>query len=47
MAVVATRERERLSELSELAAIVVAIPVLDRDVNDLGDLVELGVGFER
>jgi hypothetical protein len=47
MAVVATRERERLSELSELAAIVVAIPVLDRDVNDLGDLVELGVGFQR
>jgi len=45
VAVIATRERERLAELGELASLVVPVPILDRDVNDLGDLVELSAGF--
>jgi anion-transporting ArsA/GET3 family ATPase len=47
VAVVATREAERQAELAELTSLLVAIPVLDRDVNDLGDLVEMGQVFDR
>jgi anion-transporting ArsA/GET3 family ATPase len=42
ISVVATREAERRAELSALAPLLVAVPVLDRDVNDLGDLLEVG-----
>ena len=47
IAVVATRESERQAELAELTSLMVSVPVLDRDVNDLGDLVEMGQAFER
>ncbi len=46
LAVVATRERERQSELEQLAPLMVPVPVLDRDVNDLADLAELARSFE-
>ena len=42
ISVVATREAERRAELSALASLLVAVPVLDHDVNDLGDLLEVG-----
>ena len=42
ISVVATREAERRAELSALAPLLVAVPVLDHDVNDLGDLLEVG-----
>jgi anion-transporting ArsA/GET3 family ATPase len=47
VAIVATRESERQAELAELTSLLVTIPVLDRDVNDLGDLVEMGENFDR
>ncbi len=45
VAVVATREAERRAELSELCQLLVAAPVLDRDVNDIADLLELAAHF--
>ncbi len=45
VAIVATREAERQAELSELAPMLVTIPVLDRDVNELSDLAELARSF--
>ena len=45
VAVVARRESERSSELSSMASLVVPVPVLDRDVDDLADLVELTGSF--
>ena len=45
VAVVATREAERRSELSELCQLMVAVPMLDRDVNDVADLLELAAHF--
>jgi anion-transporting ArsA/GET3 family ATPase len=46
LAVVATRERERRSELAELAPVLVSVPILDRDVGSLADLAELAGSFE-
>jgi hypothetical protein len=45
VAIVAKREAERRSELAELASLLVAVPMLDRDVNDLTDLVEMTGSF--
>ncbi|MCB0968299.1 MAG: AAA family ATPase [Ilumatobacter sp.] len=45
VAVVAKRETERQSELSSMASLLVPVPVLDRDVDDLADLVELTRSF--
>lgn len=45
VAVVAKRETERSSELSSMSSLVVSVPVLDRDVDDLTDLVELTGSF--
>jgi anion-transporting ArsA/GET3 family ATPase len=42
VAVVASREAERRSELESLGALTVAAPALDQDVADLGSLFELG-----
>ena len=39
--VVATRESERRAELEALAPMLVAAPMLDRDVNDVADLLDL------
>jgi anion-transporting ArsA/GET3 family ATPase len=44
--VVAAREAERCAELAALAPLVVTVPMLDRDVNDLGDLLEVGRHLE-
>jgi anion-transporting ArsA/GET3 family ATPase len=41
VAVVATREAERRGELADLASLLVAAPILDRDVNDVADLLDL------
>jgi anion-transporting ArsA/GET3 family ATPase len=41
LAVVAARESERRAELAAMCPLVVAVPVLDHDVNDLGDLLEV------
>ncbi len=41
LAVVAAREAERRAELGTMCPLVVAVPVLDHDVNDLGDLLEV------
>jgi len=41
LAVVATREAERRAELASLSPLLVAVPVLDHDVNDVGDLLEI------
>jgi anion-transporting ArsA/GET3 family ATPase len=41
VAVVATREAERRAELATLAPMLVAAPMLDRDVNDIADLYAL------
>lgn len=43
--VVATREAERRSELAHLSPLLVAAPILDRDVNDIADLLELAAHF--
>ena len=45
VAVVAKRESERSSELSSMSSLVVSVPILDRDVDDLADLVELTGSF--
>lgn len=45
IALVATRERERAAELGALAPLLVTAPMLDRDVNDVADLLELAAGF--
>jgi anion-transporting ArsA/GET3 family ATPase len=45
VAVVATREAERRSELADLCSLLVVAPVLDRDVNDIADLLELAAHF--
>ena len=45
VAVVATREAERRSELAELCQLLVAAPMLERDVNDVTDLLELAAHF--
>ena len=45
VAVVATREAERRAELAELCHLLVTAPVLDRDVNDIADLLELAAHF--
>ena len=43
--VVATREAERRAELAELSSLLVTAPVLDRDVNDIADLLDLAGRF--
>ncbi|MEO6571550.1 MAG: ArsA-related P-loop ATPase [Ilumatobacteraceae bacterium] len=45
MAVVATREAERRADLAELTSLLVTAPMLDRDVNDVADLLELAAHF--
>jgi anion-transporting ArsA/GET3 family ATPase len=42
VAIVASREAERRSELEALGALTVMAPILDRDVTDLASLLELG-----
>jgi anion-transporting ArsA/GET3 family ATPase len=44
-AVVAAREAERRAELAALAPMLVSVPILDRDVNDVGDLLQLAASF--
>ena len=41
VAVVATREAERRAELAVLTPLLVAAPMLDRDVNNVADLLDL------
>jgi hypothetical protein len=41
IAVVATREDERRAELAEHSSLVLTVPTLDRDVNDVADLLAL------
>lgn len=41
VAVVANREAERRTELAERGAVVLTAPALDRDINDVADLLEL------
>jgi anion-transporting ArsA/GET3 family ATPase len=45
VAVVATREAERRAELAGLTSLLVAAPMLDRDINNLGDLLELAAHY--
>ena len=45
IALIATRESERAAELGALCPLLVAAPMLDRDVNDVADLLELAAGF--
>jgi anion-transporting ArsA/GET3 family ATPase len=45
-AVVAAREAERRAELAELSPMLVAVPVFDHDVNDLGDLLQVAAYFD-
>lgn len=47
IAVVARREAERRAELEAIGALTVAAPSLDRDINDLTDLLELGTHLLR
>ncbi|HWM19519.1 MAG TPA: ArsA-related P-loop ATPase [Ilumatobacteraceae bacterium] len=42
IALVATREAERRAELESLASLVLTAPTLDRDINDVADLLALG-----
>jgi anion-transporting ArsA/GET3 family ATPase len=42
IALVATREAERRAELESLTALVLTAPTLDRDINDVADLLALG-----
>jgi anion-transporting ArsA/GET3 family ATPase len=42
IALVATREAERRSELESLASLVLTAPTLDHDINDVADLLALG-----
>jgi anion-transporting ArsA/GET3 family ATPase len=44
-AVVAARESERRAELEQLSPVTVSVPVLDRDVNDIGDLLQIAAHF--
>ena len=44
-ALIATREAERAGELAALSPLLVSAPMLDRDVNDVADLLELAAGF--
>jgi anion-transporting ArsA/GET3 family ATPase len=46
-AMVATREAERRAELSDLAPLLVSIPLLEGDVNDVGDLLAIAEHFDR
>jgi anion-transporting ArsA/GET3 family ATPase len=46
-AMVATRESERRDELSELAPLLVSVPLLAGDVNDVGDLLAIAEHFDR
>ncbi|MEX2626250.1 MAG: hypothetical protein WD225_05165, partial [Ilumatobacteraceae bacterium] len=41
VAVVANREAERRTELAERSSVVLTAPALDRDINDVGDLLAL------
>jgi anion-transporting ArsA/GET3 family ATPase len=45
IALIATREAERAAELGALSPMLVAAPMLARDVNDVADLLELAAGF--
>ena len=45
VAVVAKRESERRAELAEMTSLLVTAPILDRDINDLGDLYALAGSF--
>ncbi len=45
-AMVATRESERSAELAALAPLLVAVPLLDGDVNDIGDLLAIAAHFD-
>ena len=45
-AVVATRESERSAELAVLAPMLVSVPLLDGDVNDVADLLEIASHFD-
>lgn len=45
VAVVATREAERRAELAELTPLLVAAPMLDRDINNVADLLELAAHY--
>ena len=42
IALVATREAERRADLESLASVVLTAPTLDRDINDVADLLALG-----
>jgi len=44
---VATRESERRAELATLAPLVISIPLMAGDVNDLGDLLQITQHFDR
>jgi anion-transporting ArsA/GET3 family ATPase len=45
VALTATRESERSAELAELCPLLVSAPMLDRDVNDVTDLLDLAAGW--
>jgi anion-transporting ArsA/GET3 family ATPase len=45
-AMVATREAERSTELAALAPLLVSVPLLDGDVNDVGDLLAIAEHFD-
>ena len=45
-AMVATRESERRAELAALAPLLVSIPLLDGDVNDIADLLAIAEHFD-
>jgi anion-transporting ArsA/GET3 family ATPase len=45
-AMVATREAERATELAELAPLVISVPLLGGDVNDIGDLCAIAGHFD-
>jgi hypothetical protein len=45
-AMVATRESERRAELAALAPLLVSIPLLEGDANDIADLLEIAEHFD-
>jgi anion-transporting ArsA/GET3 family ATPase len=47
VAVVATREAERRAELAECSPVVLTAPALDRDINDISDLLALAEHLRR
>ncbi|CAN5495197.1 ArsA family ATPase [soil metagenome] len=47
VAVVATREAERRAELAERSPVVLTAPALDRDINDISDLLALAEHLRR